>query len=164
MPDSEPLYTPETYTLDDSIGYLLSSVKNRLVQSMDAEMADLGMTGAQLPILMSLAHGRAKTAADLCRCMNYDTGSMTRMLDRLEEKGIIARERSATDRRIIHLKLTPAGRDIYPALVNKIIRVLSLHLQGFSAEELDLFRDFLRRMLANGAAAANGELPHDPNP
>lgn len=149
MPDSEPLYTPETYTLDDSIGYLLSSVKNRLVQGMDAEMADLGMTGAQLPILMSLAHGRAKTAADLCRCMNYDTGSMTRMLDRLEEKGLICRERSTTDRRVVELHTTPAGQELLGQVVPLVVNALNQSLQGFSAEEFELAKSLLRRMIGN---------------
>ena len=112
-------------------------------------MADLGMTGAQLPILMSLAHGRAKTAADLCRCSGHDTGSMTRMLDRLEEKGLICRERSTTDRRVVELHTTPAGQELLGQVVPLVVNALNQSLQGFSAEEFELAKSLLRRMIGN---------------
>ena len=50
------------------------------------------------------------SASDLCKGISYDAGAMTRMLDRLEGKGLIRRNRSAQDRRLMHLELTEEGR------------------------------------------------------
>jgi DNA-binding MarR family transcriptional regulator len=145
----EPLYTPENYNPEDSLGRLLADVTGRLLAAFDEEMTGLGITGAQWVILMRIAKGCGSTAAELCRFSRYDTGSMTRMLDRLEEKGLIRRVKSSQDRRVTHLELTPAGQDLYPLLPPAAIKVLNAHLKGFTQAELAQFKDFLNRMRAN---------------
>jgi DNA-binding MarR family transcriptional regulator len=149
----EPLYTPENYNPEDSLGRLLADVSGRLLAAFDDEMVGLGITGAQCVILMRIANGCGSTAAELCRFSRYDTGSMTRMLDRLEEKGLIRRVKSSQDRRVIHLELTDAGRNLYPRLPSAAIRVLNSHLKGFTRAELDLFKGFLSRMRDNSGGA-----------
>lgn len=142
-------YTVATYHPETSLGRLIAEVSGRLLAALDGEMTGLGITGAQWVILMRIAGGRGSTAAELCRFSRYDTGSMTRMLDRLEEKGLIRRVRSATDRRRILLELTPAGRRLHPRLPAVAVKVLNAHLRGFTDEEVALFTSFLQRMLAN---------------
>lgn len=155
----EPLYASETYNSEDSIGRLIAEVSGRLLAAFDDEMTGMGITGAQWVILMRVASGCGSTAAELCRFSRYDTGSMTRMLDRLEEKGLIRRVRSSKDRRLIHLELTDAGRELHPLLPPVAVKVLNDHLKGFTREELELFKSFLNRMRANNEAriqASNG--------
>lgn len=155
MPPTEtpPLYTAENYQPEDSLGRLIADVSGRLLAAFDVEMTGLGITGAQWVILMRIANGCGSTAAELCRFSRYDTGSMTRMLDRLEEKGLVRRVRSHKDRRVIHLELTEAGRDLYPLLPPVAIKVLNAHLKGFTRDELDLLKSFLNRMRANSQQA-----------
>jgi DNA-binding MarR family transcriptional regulator len=151
---TEPLYTSENYNPEDSLGRLIADVSGRLLAAFDDEMTGLGITGAQWVILMRIANGCASSAAELCRFSRYDTGSMTRMLDRLEEKDLIRRVRSSTDRRVIHLELTDAGRALYTLLPPVAIKVLNAHLKGFTRAELDLFKRFLDRMRANSEQLA----------
>jgi DNA-binding MarR family transcriptional regulator len=146
--EDAPLYSPDTWTLDESLGYLLAQVRGKLVAAIDSELAQLGITWAQWGILLKIASGKGDTASDLCR-NGCDTGSMTRMLDRLEEKGLISRERSLEDRRVVLLRLTEAGKTLYPQLPPIAVKVLNHHLRGFSREELESMKSFLRRMLAN---------------
>lgn len=145
-----PLYTAETWTLDESVGYLIAQVRARMVADIDAELAPLDITWAQWGTLLKLANGKAETAADLCRQATCDTGSMTRMLDRLEQKGLIRRERSLTDRRVVNLRLTEAGEALYPQLPAIAVKVLNHYLRGFDRQELASLKGYLRRMLANG--------------
>jgi DNA-binding MarR family transcriptional regulator len=147
--DDKPLYSAETWTMDESLGYLLHQVRGRLVTAIDTELEPLDITWAQWGTLLKIANGRANTASELSRSMAGDTGSMTRMLDRLEQKGLIRRERSSEDRRVVQLFLTEAGRKLYPLLPPIAVKVLNQHLQGFRREELETMKDFLRRMLAN---------------
>jgi DNA-binding MarR family transcriptional regulator len=149
-----PLYTPENYNPEDSIGRLIADVSGRLLAALDGEMTGMGITGAQWVILMRIATGCGSTAAELCRFSRYDTGSMTRMLDRLQEKGLIQRVRSDKDRRVVRLELTGTGRDLYTLLPPVAIKVLNAHLKGFTRDELDLFKDFLNRMRANSEQAS----------
>lgn len=156
MPPRAPAqgpYTLATYNPETSLGRLMAEVSGRLLAALDDEMTGHGITGAQWVILMRIAGGRGSTAAELCRFSRYDTGSMTRMLDRLEEKGLIRRVRSATDRRRVLLELTPAGRRLHPQLPSVAVKVLNTHLRGFSAEEVAQFTGYLQRMLANADAA-----------
>lgn len=151
---TEPLYTPENYQAEESLGRLIADVSGRLLAAFDEELADLGISGAQWVILMRIAKGYASTAAELCRFSRYDPGSMTRMIDRLEEKNLIRRVKSSLDRRISHLELTEAGQNLVPHLPPVAIKVLNAHLKGFTREELDLFKGFLNRMRANSGQPA----------
>ncbi len=152
----EPLYTPENYNPEDSIGRLIAEASRQILAALDDELLHrgTGITGAQWAILMRISRGCASTAAELCRYSRYDTGSMTRMLDRLEEKGLILRVRSSKDRRVTMLELTDAGRDLLPQLPPVAIKVLNAHLKGFSQAELDQLKGFLNRIRANGEASA----------
>ncbi|MGE5652597.1 MarR family winged helix-turn-helix transcriptional regulator [Noviherbaspirillum sp. UKPF54] len=107
------------------------------------------MTHAQLGIFLKLLHGQARTAADLARELLADTGAMTRMLDRLEEKGFIQRVRSCADRRVIEVSLTDKGQQLADQMTQVVVDTLNHHLRGFTEAEIDQFKDFLRRMIAN---------------
>jgi DNA-binding MarR family transcriptional regulator len=133
-----------------SVGHLISRARTSLLSSLDTELGPLGMTGAQFTVLKNLADGPGETAADLSRMMHYDTGSMTRLLDRLEEKGFVRRERCTNDRRVVYLRMTSAGRAHLPRLRIAALRVLDAHLAGFTAGEVDNLRQYLGRMIENG--------------
>ena len=133
-----------------SVGYLLSRARASLLTGLDAELAPFGLNAMQYAVLKHLADGSARTAADLCRHMYYDTGSMTRILDRLEEKGLVRRERCQDDRRVVFLRVAAAGRAQLPRLKAAGCRVLEDHLAGFKAAEVDNLRGYLGRMIENG--------------
>ena len=131
---------------DLHLGYLLTGVRTRMMQEMDACLGPFGLTGAQFIILRRIAEGVATTAAELCRVLEYDTGSMTRMLDRLEEKSVIVRERSSDDRRVVKIQLTPQGTEQYPKLLDQVRQALNRHFAPLSRDELTQLRDMLQRL------------------
>ena len=77
---------------------------------------------------------------------------MTRLLDRLEAKGLCRRVRDAQDRRVVQLELTPEGRAIAAEVPAALTEVMNALLAGFSREEFVMLKGFLQRMLANGEA------------
>jgi DNA-binding MarR family transcriptional regulator len=135
---------------DMSVGHLIARARSSLLTGMDSELEPFGITGAQFAVLKNVADGIADTAADLCRTMHYDTGSMTRMLDRLEEKGVLRRERCTEDRRVVYLRITSTGNDLLPQLRSAAVHVLSRHLAGFGAGEVESLKRYLSRMIENG--------------
>jgi MarR family transcriptional regulator, multiple antibiotic resistance protein MarR len=147
--EAPPYYTADTYAAEDSVGYLIAATRTRLFRALDIELGKLGFTAAQWPILRAVADGGTPIAADLCRKLNYDTGSMTRMLKRLEEKGVIVREPAEEDRRIVRLRMTAAGRRLYPKLRDATIRVLNNMVAGFSATDVRQAHEHLVRMFTN---------------
>jgi DNA-binding MarR family transcriptional regulator len=133
-----------------AIGHLIGRARSALLTGLDAELEPFGLTGAQFAVLKNVADGIAETAADLCRTMHYDTGSMTRMLDRLEEKGVVRRERCTEDRRVVYLRITDMGNELLPQLRTAAVRVISRHLTDFTPSEVDRLKQYLERMIANG--------------
>jgi len=144
-----PLYDPKTFDPDRGIGRLLSRVKMGLQEALDRELAPFDITSAQYVILVNLAHGEADSASELCKGVSYDPGAMTRMLDRLERKGLIRRVRCGDDRRKVILQLTDEGKAVYPKLVAVHVKVLNHFLRNFSKTQVGQLETLLRRMLAN---------------
>ncbi len=91
--------------------------------------------------------GHASTVAELARVCELDAGSMTRLLDRLEAKQLCRRVRSSDDRRVVNLELTEAGRTAAKGIPEILCRVQNSHLSGFSAEEWQVLKGYLRRIL-----------------
>ncbi len=142
---------PET-PLDDelAVGMLIGRARSTLLTNLDAELEQYGLTGVQYAVLKHLAEGTALTAVDLSRILHYDTGSMTRMLDRLEEKALLRRERGKEDRRVVYLRITSAARALLPKLRVAGARVLDRGLAGFSSAEIEALKGYLSRMIDNG--------------
>ncbi len=149
------IYDVETYHPNQSIGYFMTRVKAEMMAALDRELDDdphlssLGVTAAQFVVMVRLVGGGRKSASDLCKELSYDTGAMTRMIDRLESKGLVHRARCVNDRRLVFLEATAAGRAAYPRMLEVSIAVQNRCLRGFSAEEARTLCDFLARMLEN---------------
>ena len=147
---AEPLAPAQVPEGGLSVGYLMARARASLLAGLDAELAPFGLNAMQYAVLKHLADGNARTAADLCRHMYYDTGSMTRILDRLEEKGLLRRERCQDDRRVVFLRVAAAGRAQLPRLRAVGGRVLDEHLAGFNGAEVETLKTYLGRMIENG--------------
>jgi DNA-binding MarR family transcriptional regulator len=74
---------------------------------------------------------------------------MTRMIDRLEAKGLVNRRRCPEDRRLMKLELTEEGLAALPKLRECSVRVLNRLLRGFSLAEARQIEGFMVRMLQN---------------
>ena len=139
-------YDAKTYNPKHSIGGLLSRVKMKLMDALDAELEPLGISSAQYVILVNLASG-VDSASGLCRSVSYDPGAMTRMIDRLEKKGLVRRVPCSEDRRVMRLALTDEGKTVYPQLVERAAKVLNDRLRGFTRDEVRQLESLLERML-----------------
>ena len=151
------IYDTSSYQPGRSIGALLSRVKVEMLATLDRELAQdkrlapLEMSAAQWIIVANLAAGpgEPKSAADLCKVISYDAGAMTRMLDRLEAKGLIRRTRSSQDRRLLNLELTEEGRAAFPRMREISMSIANRFLRGFTKAEARQLEGFLSRMLEN---------------
>jgi DNA-binding MarR family transcriptional regulator len=155
------IYDSATYQPCKSIGSLLSRVRVEILSVLDRELAadkrlaPLEMSAAQYIVIASLAGPQEpKSAADLCKGLSYDAGAMTRMLDRLEAKGLIRRTRSAHDRRLLQLELTEEGRSAFPRMREIAMGVMNGVLHGFTKSEARQLESLLSRMLENAHGVA----------
>jgi DNA-binding MarR family transcriptional regulator len=145
-----PLYDGDRYDVAASVGHQLVSVMTMMRREVEARMAAHGLTEAQWKPLWYLHSGRAGNAIELAREMDVDAGAITRLLDRLEAKGLVERLRSAEDRRVVHLRLTPAGVAAAARVPHVLASVNNDFLQGFSESEWKHLRKLIERLAANG--------------
>lgn len=141
-------YNPKDYRPEESIGYLMRRILDTVADAVEGELAPEGLTNAQWLPLYKLLMGSASTVAELARQCRLDVGGMTRMLDRMEAKGLVRRERSLEDRRVVNLELTAEGRATAQKIPAVLCGVQNAHLRGFSKEEWEQLRSMLRRILA----------------
>ena len=155
----EAFYKAENYRAEESIGYMMRRILAAVVQSVEVHMCEPGSpTYPQWVPLHKLYTGNVTTVAELARECQLDTGAMTRLLDRLEAKGLCRRVRSVADRRVVHIELTDEGRAAAREVPQILSWVQNEHLAGFTNEEWEQLKSYLRRILDNAQAlAARGE-------
>ena len=117
---------------------------------LDEELARLEVTSAQFVILSHLLKGGSGSACELCKNLNYDRGAMSRMIDRLESKGLLRRVALAHTRRTVALEVPAAGKAAYPKMEACASRTMNRLLHGISSAEIDQLEKVLRKMIANG--------------
>lgn len=142
--------SPGDLTADRNIGLLIRQVHALMHRVIDQKITPLGLTANQWRPLLLIRHKGIDTPAELARTMNVDTGAMTRMLDRLEAKGFVRRDRIAEDRRVVKVTLTDAGCAQTDQILPIIADSLNQHLQGFSEDEIRMLMALLKRMILNG--------------
>lgn len=146
-------YQPDNYVAGgDSVGRLMSSVVTAMTQELERQFEPSGLTNAQWRPLFKLGFTNTSTVAELARQCTLDAGGMTRLLDRLEAKGLCHRERSEQDRRVVNLALTEAGREAVKDIPAVLSRVHNAYLAGFSHEEWQALKGYLQRILDNALA------------
>ena len=127
----------------------MNRVRAELLAAMDHELEPFDVTSAQYIIMGHLVYNLADSASGLCKGIVYDPGAMTRMVDRLEAKGLIRRVRSEDDRRAVKLELTDEGRALFPKMRVKVIGVQNHLLRGFTRAEARQLESLLQRVVNN---------------
>ena len=151
------IYDTENYGPKKGVGYLIHRVRTEILAAMDRELAadeqlaEMQATSAQFIVLAMLSTGEVKSASDLCKGISYDAGAMTRMIDRLEQKGLLKRSRCPDDRRLVNLELTEKGQVALPRMRSTAMKVLNRFLEGFTKAEARQMEGYLTRMLENAS-------------
>lgn len=154
-------YQADSYEPTESVGFLMRHILTAVAHAVEQELTPYGLTHAQwapMFVLGCRAQGPV-TVAELARKCHLDAGAMTRLLDRLEAKGLCKRVRSQEDRRVVHIELTPEGQAIACHIPGALSRVQNAYLAGFDHDEWQTLKNLLRRMLANAHAITGTDAP-----
>ncbi|MFZ6657275.1 MarR family winged helix-turn-helix transcriptional regulator [Undibacterium sp. TJN19] len=101
---------------------LLSECMQLFEQASGRNVRKLGFTHSQFDIIATLGNTPGMTCKELGEKTLITKGTLTGVLDRLEQKGLVQRDRGNDDRRQLYVKLTPVGEatfdDIFPKVVH----------------------------------------------
>ena len=116
-----------------------------LEHALETELKVSGITATQYNVLRIL---RGAGDQGLCRSeigerMVRRVPDVTRLLDRLEDTGFIARARGGEDRRYVTTRITPKGLDALAALDEVIARFLERHMGPLAADQLQTLIELL---------------------
>jgi DNA-binding MarR family transcriptional regulator len=92
------------------LGYLLKHAQQRLVQAAAPVLAEFGIDGRELAVLAVLGAGAELSQHEAATELGVDRTTMVALVDTLEHKGLVRRQRSPDDRRKNIVRLTDAGR------------------------------------------------------
>lgn len=136
------------------LGFMITGVRNAIWSSIERELQPLDITAAQFVVFNTIAKGRGSTIGDLCRVLGYDSGAMTRLLDRIEKKGLVRRVANPDDRRSYLIELTEQSAALVPKARRQVQAVFGELLQGFEEREAVALKASLEKILENAARTA----------
>ena len=146
-------YRAESFLARSSVGYLLKRAYLQLVDQIEPALEGQGFTFTQWVILMHLRDGLALNARELCSQLRHDSGALTRVIDQLEARALVSRERSRKDRREVQLQLTPQGRRTVEDMIPAVVERLNDALGDLTSDELSV----LTRLLTKLGASLEGK-------
>ncbi|EUJ29567.1 MarR family winged helix-turn-helix transcriptional regulator [Listeria cornellensis] len=111
--------------------------------------ATLQMSGTKVELLYRISCAHEQNQQALQQALNLDAAAITRHLRKLEEDGLLIREKRAPDRRATFIKLTGLGETRLTELIAQKEAFQRQLLDGLSKQELAGFADILERMSAN---------------
>lgn len=99
-------------TVSDSVLIALRKIIQAIEMNSKKLVKRVGLTGPQLVILQEIARCGEVTAGEIARAVSVSQATVTGILDRMENRGLLARQRSDSDKRRIMVSITPTGRQI----------------------------------------------------
>ena len=135
--------------LDSYLPYLLNRAGARIAASFSEEVRPLGATLQMWRVLAALREQDGRRMGDLSETTSIEVSTLTRLVDTMERKGLVARRRDAGDARAVMLHVTPAGRRLTQRILPIAERYERVALAGFTAAEADTLKAALRRLYVN---------------
>ncbi len=129
-----------------SIVWLLAYLGMAARRRTDSLLTDLGLSPPEAMLLRTAARSTDATVLGLAEECGLGGSTAVGALDRLEQSGLVQRDRDRDDRRVVRVRLTEQGREIAEALPALATRLEDELTEGFSAAERETLRANLVRL------------------
>ena len=143
---SKPPYPPKA-----NLGLIFRQVRDAMWADMAREMALAGheLTYSQFMTIKHLAVDSTTGVTELARHAQLNPGAMTRLLDKLEARGLLQRVADPADRRALHIVLTESGLEIWRDIRHCGQIVRDRAMQGMDENEREQLFRLLGQVLQN---------------
>ena len=135
-----------------SIGVLTPAllIGRYLSRARERALRELGTDTPTLDVLATLRRAGAPyrlRTSEIESATSVTAGAVSQRLDRLEDRGLVRRERDRNDKRVIHVTLTKKGRDLIDTVVAGLMARETELLAPFNERERKTLERLLRRWL-----------------
>jgi DNA-binding MarR family transcriptional regulator len=135
--------------MDENVAFLLSDVTRQMRRRFDERARTSGATGAQWRTLKILERSEGINQGQLAEMLEVEPITACRMIDRLEESGLVERRRDPGDRRAWRIFLTEKSRPVLAELHVTAAGMIEDLLQGLSAKQREALTTTLTLMRHN---------------
>ena len=134
----------------DQFPFAVARVTRRWRKLLDERLKDLGVTQARWTTMVYLQQGgEGLTQRELARLMAIENPTLVRLLDSLEQQGLIERRPCPNDRRARRLHLTKDGTEFMNVLTERAARLREEMLEGISDRDIEGAVKVFHRILEN---------------
>nr|WP_166175411.1 MarR family transcriptional regulator [Altererythrobacter segetis] len=131
------------------IGYLLADNSRLARWAFDQQVREIGVTGPQARLLLILNRRPGENQGFYAEQLEVEPITLCRMVDRLEEAGMVERRRDPSDRRAWQLHLTAKSQKIVAKLQLRVDALVDDMLCGLTPEEREEFARLLKTVGTN---------------
>ncbi|MHB1407478.1 MAG: MarR family winged helix-turn-helix transcriptional regulator [Desulfitobacteriaceae bacterium] len=136
-------------SFEQSLGFIISRTHAKMKNNLTKALKPYNVTPEQWAVLNRLWEQDGISQKELSEKSLKDQPTTTRILDKLEQRGLIRRQANPEDRRAFLIYLTNEGRDIRYPLINLARQALAQSLKGLSKEEQAELKNLLNRITDN---------------
>lgn len=133
--------------VDHILGYRLAQASILMRSVFSRQVGDpLNLRTVEFTLLMLLLTNEDVTPSQITRALAMSAPNLTQLLDRLADRGLVARERSPHDRRAQHIRLTRTGRALAKKAHELSLTMEQETLQHLSGAERAMLMELLQRV------------------
>lgn len=137
----------EILNLAENVSFLLGNTNLLKDRLLDQHLAEEDITAAQAKALFKMHFFNINRPSDICKSLGVDGGAVTRMLDRLEKKGLITRSPDPSDRRSLLIAVTDKGRDAIERAMPLAANAQKELVSALTEDEIQQLKQTLRKIL-----------------
>lgn len=132
-----------------SLGYRIKLLSMLLSRTFQERLEPYGLTPFHWVVLCCLWQEDGLATSSIGERLQQVGGTLTGVLDRMEERGLVRRERDMRDRRIWRIWLTQAGKDLEQVLPPIALEIREQAMAGMSESDRELFSRLIDQAIAN---------------
>lgn len=130
---------------------VLMKASRTLEEITKKDISTYGMRTSDFTILEALYHKGRQTIREISEAVLINTGSITYVIDKLENKGLLERSNCADDRRVVYIQITNQGKELMDDIFPKHQRVIEEIFEDVSIEDKQILIDVLKRVGNKGS-------------
>ena len=141
----------ETYDIDESYGWLMATAAQQLRHRLTEKFGETGLdiSAEQWTVMLRLWNEDGISQQFLANRIRRSKVAVFKLIEGLEKKGLVIRKPHPDDGRSKQVFLTPAGKEIQGTMNRAAKENLAEAAQGVTENELEIFKDVLRRLIIN---------------
>jgi MarR family transcriptional regulator, 2-MHQ and catechol-resistance regulon repressor len=124
----------------------LMRASDSLAARLDNQVETAGLTHGQFAVMEALLHRGPLNQCDLARKLLRSGGNITVVIDNLEKRGCVRRERQKDDRRMVVVRLTVKGHKLIAKVFPSHAKAIAAEMSRLSPGELQTLREMCRKL------------------